>query len=252
MGTGRFAVASEGVAAPALTGNPTLLAHWDFDAASTITLSGADIDSIATRAGGTHTLLTPGAMPSQEARGGKNCARFTRASSEYMQIASAAGVNPTNGVTMCWVAEVVDAPTSKLFFDIADGAGGVAVNRYYLGVFNSTGWRARKAAASEASANEGAALAAAKYCVVARFTGGTGVCTLHVNGVAAGVASGSIGAPSGLSHTTLGALRDTGTETSFFDGYVWAGLLYEGDIGATAAEELAAWAATNYGTTNAA
>jgi hypothetical protein len=248
------AAAVEGVPAPTLTGSPTLLASWDFDAASTISLSGSDIDQIAGADGTAHTMLTPGNMPSQEARGGKNTARFTSASTEYMQIASDLGINTTNGCSFVVVLELAAAIANQNVFEVADSSVATNRNRYnHQFVTGSTGLRTRKStAAASADAQQGSSFAAAKYCYVGRFSGGTGTCTHHIDGEGTGDTSTSVDAPAALTHATLGAIYASSALSNYLDGWVWRVLVYAGDIGATAAEEVAAWAATNYGTTNAA
>lgn len=251
--TGSTATAS-GVAAPTLTGSPTLLASWDFDRSDLIMLSGGDIDSISGADGTSYTLLTPGNMPSQEARGGKNTARFTSASSEYMQIASNLGINPANGCTFVLVLELADAIANQNVFEVADGT--VATNRQRYNhqfVTGATGLRTRKAAAAASGdAQQGSAFSAAKYLAVCRFPGGTATCTHHIDGEGAGDSSGSVAAPTSLVTTTLGAILASSALSNYLNGWVWRVLVYSGDIGATAAEEVAVWANTNYGTTNTA
>ena len=256
MGSGRFASAAvEGVALPALTGNPAVLAHWDFDAASTAGLSGSDIDSIASRAGGSHTLLTPGNMPSQTTRGGKKVATFVAASTEYMQIASACGINTANGCTFVVVGYNPQPTVANYWLlDVANSASTSSRDRYSCASNNgSNGYRTRKSSASASGdAQAGVTPATGLFLLVSRFTGGTGVATQHVNGDGTPEVSGSIGAPTGLSHTTLGALYASSALSAYAEMDIFTAAILEGDIGATAAEELAAWAVTNYGITNAA
>lgn len=249
------AATTEGVAAPSLTGSPTLLAHWDFDAASTVTLSGSDIDSIATRAGGSYTLLTPGNMPAQTTRSGKKVATFDRTNSEYMQIASACGINTTNGCTFVMVGYITSpSAANQWLFDVGNSGSGSTLNRYTCAsITGANGFRTRKAGAGASSdAQVGTEAAAGLFLLISRFTGGTGIATQHVNGDGSPETSASQTAPTGLSHTTLGALYASSALSNYFGGDVFAELIYDGEIGATAAEELAAWATTNYGTTNAA
>lgn len=247
--------AADGVSLPSLTGSPTVLAHWDFDKASTITLSGSDIDEVATAAGGSYTLLTPGAMPTQATRGGKKVARFASASSQYLQIASACGVNTTNGCTFVVVGHNTN-PTSgnQWFVEVANSASLSTRDRYLMANITGTnGYRTRKASATASSdAQVGSAASADLFVVVSRFTGGSGVANQHVNGDSTPETSASIGVPTGLSHTTVGAAFFSSAISAYLNGDLFTVAIYDGDIGATAAEEIATWAATNYGTTNAA
>lgn len=245
------AAAAGGVAAPTLTGSPTLVASWDFANSSTVTLSGGDIDSISGADGTSYTLLTPGAMPSQEARGGKNTARFTAASSEYMQIASALGI--TNECTLVLVYESNVADTTQFMLDIANGASASTADRRSLIGVVSTGLAARRAQTAAQDATVGSSYAAAKFLQIGRFPTGTERAYLNVNGQGTALQSaGTNAAPTGLSHTTLGARRASNAEGSFADIWVWRVLVYSTNISDTAAEEVAVWAASNYGTTNAA
>lgn len=241
-----------GVAAPTLTGSPTLLASWDFDRADLVTLSGSDIDQIAGADGTSYTLLTPGNMPTQATRGGKNVARFTAASSQYMQIASACGVDPAVGCSIVIVAELATTITNQNVFEIADSSVATNRNRYnHQFVTGSTGLRSRKsAAAASADAQQGSAFSAAKYCYVGRFSGGTGTITHYIDGESVGDTSASVADPGALTHTTLGAIFASATLSNYLDGWIWRVLVYAGDFGTTAAEEAAAWSSTNYGTTN--
>lgn len=255
MGSGRFAAAVAGVPAPTLTGSPTLLASWDFDNAATVTLAGGDIDSISGADGTSYTLLTPGNMPSQEARGGKNTARFTSASSEYMQIASNLGIDPAVGCTFVLVVELADVVAAQVAFEVAAGTAASNRQRYmHQYATGSTGLRTRKAtAAAVGDAIQGVAFTpAAKYLAVCRYTGGTGTCTQHIDGEVTGDTSASVAAPSSLVTATLGATLASSALAAYLNGWVWRVLVYAGDIGATAAEEVATWSNTNYGTTNAA
>lgn len=246
------AAAAGGVAAPTLTGSPTLVASWDFDNASTVTLSGGDIDSISGSDGTSYTLLTPGNMPSQESRSSKNTARFTAASSEYMQIADALGI--TSEVTIVLIAEPAATGVLQGAVDIADGtAAGTAQRHFLFANTSSTGWVMRTSSTTARDAVQGSAYAAAATLVIGRKATGTTVAELNVNGIGTAVTSASTSTgPTAPTHTTLGARRASSAQDLPFDGWVWRVLIYSSKLSDTAAEEVAVWAASNYGTTNAA
>lgn len=241
-----------GVAAPTLTGSPTLVASWDFDNAGTITLSGGDIDQISGSDGTSHTLLTPGNMPSQESRGGKNTARFTAASSEYMQIANALGI--TSEVTVVVVCEPAATGVTQALADIADGtASGTTQRHLMFANSSSSGWTFRTSAGTARDAIQGSSYAAAATLVIGRKATGTTVAELNVNGIGTATVSASTSTgPTAPTHTTLGARCAVSAQDLPFDGWVWRVLIYSSKLSDTAAEEVAVWAASNYGTTNAA
>lgn len=244
------AAAADGVAAPTLTGSPTLLAHWDFDKSSTVTLSGSDIDSIATCAGGSYTLLTPGAMPAQVTRSGKKWASFVSASSQFMQIASACGVG-ANGCTLVIVYYNDSLAANGGLISVADRTAASDRNRHDL--FNSAGGglTMRRGSASALQAAGGGNNTVGLHIGIGRSGTGTVNTYLHDDGRGTAIQSaGTISLPGALTHTTIGAKVSASTDNTFFDGDIACVLIYENDIGSTASEELAAWATTNYGTTN--
>lgn len=242
---------SGAVAAPTLTGSPTLVASWDFNNSGTVSLSGSNITSISGSDGTSFTLTSGASNPTQVSRGGKNTARFTAASSQFMQVASALGI--TGECTLVLVYESNVADTTQFLLDIGNGASASTANRRSLMGVATTGLGARRADTTQQDALVGSAYAAAKFLQIGRFPTGTERAYLNVNGVGTAVqSSGTNAAPTGLSHTTLGARRVSGAESSFADIWVWRVLVYSTSISDTAAEEIAVWAASNYSTTNAA
>lgn len=255
MGSGRFG-AADGVAAPTLTGSPTLLASWDFDKSSTVTLSGADIDQISGADGTSYTQLTPGNMPAQSTILGKKAASFDAGSTEYMQIASALGVNTTNGVSIVLVVKWSGAAATYQFFDLSNGASSLSLNRYGIRHVNPTGFEFVKADGSGiiSASVGGSAAAAGTYLLIGMADGGTGGnARLNVNGAGTNIVSGSTNnSPTGLSHATLGARRASNAEGLHSTVEVLTCKVYDGVLNATQIEEVAVWSNTNYGTTNAA
>lgn len=254
MGTGRFPTA-EGVAAPSgLDGSPTLVASWDFDRSDLITLSGGDIDQIAGADGTSFTLLTPGNMPAQTTRGSKKVADFASASSEYMQIASALGI--TDACTVVVVAELKTASPSanETLFDLSNGASATFNNRYWM--FGASGpfMNFRRA---DGTANS-SAIATHPSAAIHLLIGGIAAAPterayLNIDGVGTAVQSGTVPSiPTGLSHFTLGACRASGAQSNFGNHYKHRVLVYSSHLSATAKEQIATWASTNYATSNVA
>jgi len=113
----------------------------------------------------------------------------------------------------------------------------------------------RKAATvQESDANDGTAFTTGRHLLIGVAKAGTSGCELNVGGVATPDTSVQSSAqPTGLTHTTMGARRVSGVNgNSPFDGWIWRVLVYVGELTATQREEIAVWAAANYGTTNGA
>lgn len=247
-----FIVATpSGVAAPVLTGSPALLASWDFGNNSTLTVSGGSIDSVAGADGTSFTLSQTGSnRPTQVARDGKNTARFTSASSQFLSIASILGAASANGVTIVAIAEPATTVASQVILDISNSASGGGNNRLMLSG-GASGWGARKASSTGFSdANLGSSFTTAKRLLIAVNRIAAGASNLYVDGTATPVVSGTgQNWPTGMNITKMGARTNAGATELYADGWIWRVLVYP-ELNATQIEELAVWAATNYGTPN--
>lgn len=247
-----FIVATpSGVAAPVLTGSPALLASWDFGDDSTLGVTSGSIDSVAGADGTSFTLTQTGsARPTQVARGGKNTARFTSANSQFMSIASILGAASANGVTIVAIVEPATVAASQVILDIANSASGGGNNRLMLSG-GASGWGARKASSTGFSdANLAASFTTAKRLLIAVNRIAAGASNLYVDGTATPVVSGTgQNWPTGMNITKMGARTNAGATELYADGWVWRVLVYP-ELNATQIEEVAAWAAANYGTTN--
>ena len=249
-----FIVATpSGVAAPTLTGSPALLASWDFGNNSTLGVTSGSIDSVAGADGTSFTLTQTGsARPTQVARGGKNTARFTSASSQFMSIASILGAASANGVTIVAIVEPATVAASQVILDISNSASTGGNNRLMLSG-GASGWGARKASSTGFSdANLAASFTTAKRLLIAVNKIAAGASNLYVDGTATPVVSGTgQNWPTGMNITKMGARTNAGATELYADAYVWRVLVYP-ELNATQIEEVAVWAAANYGTTNGA
>lgn len=248
-----------GAAAPTLTGNPVLLASWDFDQSPAITSSSGSIDSIQGVDGTTFTLTGSGgtrpALSTRAANGTKGVASFTAASSQVLQIASGLGIG-TGGNAIVLIAEPKTAATAASVLEIQQSSATATVNR--SAILNGTGtngWGSRKCGATGGNqdANQGSAYGTALTLVVGGNKAGSAGSTLNVNGIGTPVTSaGATTNPVSTDLTTLGCRKVSGTLGNFWGGYVWRVLVYGQELTDTNREEIAVWANTNYGTTNAA
>jgi len=245
-----------GAAAPTLTGNPALIASWDFDQAPTVTASGGAIDSILGADGTAVTLTGAGATrPALTTRSGKNTADFTAASSQVLQAANGLGLG-TNGCTIVVIAEPKATNLASTVVEVSQASAISTVNRNAVGTGTSTtGWGMRKCGSTGGNqdANQGVAYTAAITLVIGESKSGTSGAQLNVNGVGTPITSaGSVANSTANNITLLGCRSVSSVLGNFFGGYIWRVLIYPTGLSATNLEEIAVWAATNYGTTNAA
>ena len=241
-----------GVAAPTITGSPALVASWDFDNAATVTASGGRIDSVSGSDGTSVTLSgTGGTRPTLGNRYGRNVADFDLANGEFLQVASGLGLN-TTGATIVAICEFDRTLTQMAVVDIANGAATAAFSRHLLmAAATSGGVTMRKADASVTSdAQDGAYYAKGGHLLLGTSGATTGVAGIATDGKTATFAFNAPANPSGLTHTTVGARRVSGAQDNPFDGAVMRVLVYSAPLNSTQREEVAVWAAANYGTAN--
>lgn len=247
-----------GTRAPTLTGNPVLIGSWDFDQTPSIASSGGSIDSILGVDGTVFTLSGPGGtnrpvLSTRAANGTKGIADFTAASSQRLSVASGLGIG-TGGNAIVIIGEPKTAATAASVFEIQQDSATATVNRSAL--LNGTGtngWGSRKCGATGGNqdANQGVAYATALTLAIGGNKAGNAGSTLNINGVGTPVTSaGATTNPVSVNLTTLGCRSVSSVLGNFWGGYVWRVLVYGQELTDTNREEIAVWAATNYGTTN--
>ncbi len=252
-----FAVSTPaGIAAPVLTGGAVPVASWDFGDPGKITASAGSIDSIAGSDGTSYALTNTGAnRPTTTTTGGKGAANFSAASTQTLGIASGLGLGSA-GATIVAIVEPDAGNVAQVILDIANGSATAAFSRMMLsGSSGGTGWSMRKADATQTSdISQGSAYGTGRQLLIGVSQAGTSASRLGVNGQGTfltGV-NGSAQNPTGLTHTTMGGRRVSGSVSLPLSGKVLRVLVYASPLNATNWEEIAVWAAANYGTTNGA
>ncbi len=244
---------SAGVVAPTITGSPTLLSSWDFDKAASISSTGGLIDSITGADGTSNTLSGTGATrPTLTSRAGKGVASFT--GSHILQLAGSGGLGAAGQCTMVVIAETTSAATTQSILDVSNGEDPFGLNRYVVVLSSASGYTFRRLDTSGniSVATQGSATAA-KHLWVGRAPSGTSAVKMNIDGVGTAVTAGvSSAAPifAGGVKTTLGADISSSVVTRPLTGWVWRVLIYSTALSDAQVEEIAVWAATNYGTTN--
>ena len=185
-------------------------------------------------------------------RDGKNTAQFSAASSQFLQIASNLGA--TGACSLVVVFEPSSTAATQMVADLANGSVGFAASRHAITASTSTGYSYRKndVGSVQSIAAQGSAYGAGKRLLIGVSpSGASAASSFYVDGAGTAIAgSPNSAVPSSLSHFTLGARRESGAQNTYANGYVWRVLVYGAALNATQCEEIASWAATNYGTTN--
>ena len=249
---------SDGIGAPLLTGIPTLPASWDPESASSLTLTGDRIDAIAGADGTSYALTSSGsARPKLVTRSGKKCIDLTASAGEFLQVASALGL--TDQCTIVMIAENKDTAANHVIFAVQNDASSATESRIMLASLGSSlgnaGYQHRSYSASEAiNATSFVNTTALTLSVSQTRPNQNPGALIYLNGVATATAlQATTSTISGLNRTSLGARYAAGVAGSFADFYVYRVLVYaSGSLNSIQREELAVWAAANYGTTNSA
>lgn len=243
-----------GVAAPALTGSPTLLASWDFANDSTITNVSGRVSAISGADGTSYSLAGPGgtANPTITTAGGKQVAAFASASSQKLDGAHTSGI--TGACTMVLIMKA-DSTTTAGLLEAARGTNASNFDRLALLMSSSTGFQSRQhdAAGTQCVASVGSVPNTTDtQLVIGVMPNATSTTTsLNVNGQGTAIAgTPSAGAATGLATTTIGSRRLNGTNDLYANIKVFRALIYNGALTTTQREEIATWAATNYSTAN--
>jgi Putative Ig domain len=244
--------AATGVAAPTLTGSPTLLASWDFADNTRLTNTGALIDQITGSDGTTHTLASTGtARPSVVTRSGRQVAQFS--GGQALQKIGSVGIS--NQCTIVTIFEPTSVAANSCLVQYAAGPGvfGAATQQHTALISSSTGIQHRKHDGTNQSiASVGSVPTLAPHLAVGTSFSGSTAAELNIDGAGAAIVAGALAAgPSGIDRVTMGR---TGAATPEFpyNGYISRVLVYSTPLNATQREEVAAWAAANYGTPNVA
>lgn len=254
-------VAGTGIALPTLTGSPTILFDYDFDKDSSLGLTSGNIDSIADALGGAGpTLSSTGTnRPTQVTRNGLHCGLFARASSQRLTANSIpAGLNSSTAFMLIVIAEPVTVTNSCSFLELAEGLDAFTKNRLHIGGSTSSGYNYRKYDSNAASlqiASVGSAYNAGVHLLIGHSPSHSGntvpqKCNLNFDGAATALQSASTDAfPVSMAWTQIGCSRQSSAFALFADSRIFraVGILTNS---ATNIEEIAVWAAANYGAPN--
>ena len=242
--------AGTGVAAPTLTGSPTLAASWDPDNTSTVTLSSTQITNLA---GADSTALAlangGGTGPNRVlASSGRYVADFLGSSSQYLQAASAS-IGGTQIVIFSSAGAALGANTAVFCED--DQASGTTANRQQIlkiGPDANGGIVSRRA--SSAASSDGQSFKGNDtnlHCAIGTYASGSVPGTLYMDSPNAYVNASSVALPSTLTHTTLGARRASNANSLFHTGQVHRVLKYSGVLTAQQIAQVLDWANLYYG-----
>lgn len=247
-------LAAGGVAAPTLTGSPTLLASWDFADDSTITDVSGAVSAISGADGTSVTLTGPGstANPTIATAGGKQVATFASASSQRLEVTSASGVS---GAASIVVVVKMNGTTTAGLVEVANSITPVDTSRLALLLSSTTGFQARQhdnSATQSIAAFGSLPNTTDPHLVIGTFPNAAASAPkLNANGQGTAVSgSPNSNAAAGIDRTTVGVRRANGSYTSYANMSLFRVLIYSGELTSTQKEEIAAWAATNYGTAN--
>ena len=249
-------LAAGGVAAPTLTGTPTLLASWDFADDTKITNVSSRVSAIAGSDGTSFSLSGPGstANPSIATAGGKQVATFASASSQKLSGAHVSGI--TGACTLVAIAKMNSVASTGAIMEVSNPTGGSATSRFQLLCSSSTGFQARQ---HDSSSTQSVAAVGSTpnttdaHLLIGAFPSASATTSsLNVDGQGTAVTgTPASNAPSGLALTALGCRRVGNTTDEIFANMsVFRVLVYDGVLTSTQKEEIAVWAATNYGTAN--
>lgn len=241
-----------GVAAPTLSGTPTLVGSWDFDNTSSVHLTGSVINSIDGADSISQTLTSSGS-PTLVSRLGHNAGFFVSSSQQFLQKTTDLGLNAAGVATVVLVCDYQSIATNQAFLDFGYTGGSGSVSRLTFKTLSSAQIQAYK---GDNSGNPGlgtsATLTAGIHLFIARYYSGTTSHSINVDGQGTATTSAqSVAWPTHIDTTTLGARRVSGAPNdSFLDGYIFRVLVYPSALSDAQVEAIAVWATTNYGTAN--
>ncbi len=240
-----------GTPAPAITGSPALLYSWDPDNSSLVTMTGNNITALA-GADGTSLALTSGSGPTRPIVNGRYVAQFLGTSSQFMS--ALGGVAGGTQVVIFDSAGPALAMTTGIFGEM-NSASASGTNRQEILKINGVGQyvTARKADNNSliADANSGSGNDTNIHIAVGTFLPGIGNSYLFFDGVGTPyMSSGTADLGTGINNVVIGARLVSSAFTQYHTGNIYRVLKYSAVLSNAQIEEIAVWAATNYGTPN--
>lgn len=248
------------VAAPTLTGTPTLVASWDFGDSSKITLNGSKISAIAGSDGTAYTLsqATAALQPDAVTVGGYGAARFTGA--QLLKLASSLGCNSTDSLTVLIVGEQLQENSQGTLFSLATSSTSGNYGRHRLSVVGTnagvspSGVRYTQAGnVTSESVSIGTPLPLGRHLLVGAGGPSTSTNKVFLDSTGSTASASSTFGPAGTqnlgsapSSVCIGADQDS----DFCEFLVWRIAVYKNVIAAnlsTNVTEAAAWMASNWG-----
>lgn len=257
--------ASSDVPAPTGITSQTLVARWSPNVAASLTTSGSNVTQIADASGSSGVALANAANnttnPTLVTRNGKQALRFTQSLSSFLKAASNLGIASGNAVTITAVVEFASTAGAggQAVLDIGNSGGALAFNRFIAVCTTGSGYTYRKSdsAGTSSVAKSGTWAADGMHLMLGRSPAGTGTAA-EFNLDGAGTASAGTptsGNTVGINTVTMGWSTETSASNRYMDGWVYDILVHthaSATMSDADAEAIAVWAATNYGTTNAA
>jgi hypothetical protein len=245
------------VPAPVLTGNPALFASLDPADLSSITLDGAgNVSSIAGVDGTTRSYSAASAngsaYPSLPVIDGIRMMEFTEALQNYLTRSDSSGVSTHSSDGRCTIVAIferADASTNTLAITNIGAAAQNSLTSQLSVLATTGGYLTRKAGPSSQTTLTQGAQDQNRHCLISVMTNNVSSPVGYLDG-----GSGTTGAaanwPVTLDNTKIGARTASGALGTFGSWRLCRWLLYDAVLNATQAEQIAAWAASNYGTPN--
>jgi hypothetical protein len=248
------APAGGAVAAPVLTGSPTLVASWDFGDVSKITLNSGKVSQITGSDSTAYTLAQASApaQPAVATVGGYQAARFDGA--QVLKVASGLGRAASDVVTVVAVMENYGLGNYGTLFSLSSSnsntsnygrhrmhLNGMSRGYMYHQGDNST----NQISAREVEYNWG------RHVVIGVGATNSNTQRIYNDGTTntGSVTSQFTSVSGGFISTALGADQVADFLTNV---YVWRVLVYNGALSSTNITEIAAWASANWGITSGA
>lgn len=249
-------VAGGAVAAPTLTGSPTLIASWDFGDSGKVTLASGKVSAISGSDGTSYTLAqaTASLRPEAVTAGNYGAAKFTRG--QVLALASGLGRSTTDSITVVVVGEQLQEDAQGALFSLSWGAGSGRYNRHKLDLIGTMAGVSPSGIRMMQSGNGasewvsmGSPLPMGRHLIVGAGSPSTGSNRVYRDSTSTTAAAASTFGPAGDSMfvaptaTALGADQDG----DYCSCLVWRVLVYAGQISTTNITELAAWMASRWG-----
>lgn len=239
--------ATNGAAAPTLTGNPTLLASWDFGDASKLTLVGGKISAIAPSDGTAYTLAqaTDAARPLSVTLASYGAAQFSGA--QFLSLATTLGVSTSQVITVVAVNEMSSLATSGTIFSLSSNSTSGNYARHRLQINSgASGFQYRQGDnVNNTVANSSAPYPLGRHLIVgAGALSGSAVKIYKDSSATSGSVTSNFGTLAGaLTRVTVGNDQDG----DYLNGYTWRLLVYAGTLTTTNVDQLGTWANARWG-----